>query len=107
MTSHKIVMQAQGLTKRYGQVVALDDTRTLLQLYAGKSLRLKLQPSRLPPALQPLLRAEEGGYCTLALHDVAQLEGVLAKLREGGIQVEDMQLIEADLEDVFMEIVRR
>ena len=92
---------------KQGQVVALDDTRTLLQLYAGKSLRLKLQPSRLPPALQPLLRAEEGGYCTLALHDVAQLEGVLAKLREGGIQVEDMQLIEADLEDVFMEIVRR
>jgi ABC-2 type transport system ATP-binding protein len=43
----------------------------------------------------------------LALHEVSQLEGVLAQLREAGIKVEDMQLIEADLEDVFMEIVRQ
>jgi ABC-2 type transport system ATP-binding protein len=92
---------------KQGQVVALDDTQALLQRYAGKSLRLKLDRLRIPAGLQPQLRSEDGGYCTLALHEVSQLEGVLAQLREAGVKVEDMQLIEADLEDVFMEIVRR
>ncbi|HQR61327.1 MAG TPA: ABC transporter ATP-binding protein, partial [Methylophilaceae bacterium] len=111
LTTHYLE-EAEALCSRVamlkqGQIVALDDTRTLLQRYAGKSLRLRLDALHIPAGLRPLLRSEEGGYCTLALHEVGQLEGVLAQLREAGIKVEDMQLIEADLEDVFMEIVRQ
>jgi ABC-2 type transport system ATP-binding protein len=92
---------------KQGQVVALDSTRNLLQRYAGKSLRLRLQPPQLPAVLQPMLRSEEGGYTTLALHDAGQLEGVLVELRQAGIWLEDIQLIESDLEDVFLELVRQ
>ena len=89
-----------------GEIVALDSTENLLNRVPGKSLLLKLAPARLPDALAGLLRAHEGNRYTLALSDVAQVEDVLIALRASSIRIEDMQLIEPDLEDVFMEIVR-
>lgn len=91
---------------KQGEIVALDSTVNLLNRVPGKKLRLKLAPARLPHSLSHLLRNQEGDSFTLALNEAAQLEFVLAGLRAGGIKVEDMQLIEPDLEDVFMEIVR-
>ena len=90
---------------KQGKVVALDSTHNLLNRFPGKNLRLRLQPDHLPEVLLPLLRAHEGGVYTLALNEVSQVEQVLAELRAAGIRIEDMQLIEADLEDVFVEIV--
>ena len=43
----------------------------------------------------------------LALTDVTQVEPVLAQIRQASIAVEDMQLIEADLEDVFVDLVSK
>lgn len=91
---------------KQGRIVALDSTANLLKRVPGKSLRLRLAPARLPEALSPLLRSQEDDTLTLALTEAAEVEGVLAALREAGVRVQDMQLIEADLEDVFMEIVR-
>lgn len=90
---------------KQGKVVALDTTENLLNRLPGKHLRLKLEPYRLPDSLKPLLRGENNGFYTLALNEVAQLEGVLAALRNADIKVEDLQLIEADLEDVFVRVV--
>ncbi len=91
---------------KQGEVVALDSTENLLNRVPGKNLRLKLLPARLPLSLTHMLRGQEGDSFTLALSEAAQVEFVLAELRSAGIGVEDMRLIEADLEDVFMEIVR-
>lgn len=91
---------------KQGEIVALDSTENLLNRVPGKHLMLRLSPSRLPDTLAGLLRAQEGDRYTFALTDVAQVEFVLAELRNAAVQVEDMQLSEADLEDVFMEIVR-
>jgi ABC-2 type transport system ATP-binding protein len=92
---------------KQGRVVALDSTHNLLNLLPGKQLRLRLDPARLPESLTPLLRSGDGDRFTLALNDVADLETVLGALRLEGIKVEDLELLEADLEDVFMEIVRQ
>jgi ABC-2 type transport system ATP-binding protein len=92
---------------KQGEIVALDSTRNLLERYSRKSLRLRLEPQCLPARLQPLLRSQENDVFTLALQGAAELEQVLACLREEGIRVEDLQLLEADLEDVFVEIVRQ
>lgn len=89
---------------KQGEIVALDSTRNLLNRMPGKRLRLKLN-GELPNVLQPLVREQEEGECILVLADVAQLESILADLRLAGVTVEDMQLIEADLEDVFVELV--
>ncbi len=87
-----------------GQIIALDSTANLLKKLPGKNLRLKLSMA-LPETLRPLLRHEEAFEYMLALTEVTQVERILAELRQANIVVEDMQLIEADLEDVFVDLV--
>jgi len=91
---------------KQGEIVALDSTANLLNHFPGKNLRLKLG-SALPQSLSAMLRNEEDGEYMLALSEVTQVEYVLAELRSANVVVEDMQLIEADLEDVFVELVGR
>jgi ABC-2 type transport system ATP-binding protein len=59
----------------------------------------------MPVTIQALLRNQENGIYTFALNDMTQIELVLSSLRAAGIKVMDMQLNEADLEDVFMSLV--
>jgi ABC-2 type transport system ATP-binding protein len=91
---------------KQGEIVALDSTENLLNRVPGKNLLVKLLPAELPERLRPLCRAQEGNVFTLALNEVTQLEDVLAQLRQAGVRIEDVQLTEADLEDVFMRIVK-
>ena len=90
---------------KQGQIVALDTTANLLNTFAGKNLRVKLGDVILPNSIAPLMRSVDKGVFTLSLSDVAQVEFVLAELRAANLKVQDMQLIEADLEDVFLSLV--
>lgn len=91
---------------KQGQIIALDSTANLLKKIPGKNLRLKLSAA-LPETLRPLLRHEEAHEYMLALTDATQIERILAEIRQASIVVDDMQLIEADLEDVFVDLVSR
>ena len=93
-----------GMMKQ-GEIVALDSTANLLNKFAGKQLRLTLGNVSLPANIQALLRNQENGIYTFALNDMTQIELVLSSLRAADIKVMDMQLNEADLEDVFMSLV--
>ena len=93
-----------GMMKQ-GEIIALDSTSNLLNRFAGKKLRLTLGDIILPVKIQPLLRNQENGIYTFALNDMTQIELVLSSLRSADIKVIDMQLNEADLEDVFMSLV--
>jgi len=93
-----------GMMKQ-GELVALDSTANLLNKFAGKKLSLTLGEVSLPEAIRPMLRAQEKGVHTFALSDMAQIELVLSNLRTANIPVVDMQLQEADLEDVFLSLV--
>lgn len=93
-----------GLMKQ-GEIVALDSTQNLLNKFAGKSLRLTLGDVSLPSNIQALVRNQDRGIFTFALTDMAQIEFVLSALRNVNIKVIDMQLNEADLEDVFLSLV--
>ncbi len=111
LTTHYLE-EAEALCSRVammkqGEIIALDSTRNLLDRFPGKNLRLKLGGASLPSSLASLLRNEEDGEHVLALSDVAQIEFVLAELRSANIAVEDMRLTEADLEDVFVDLVGR
>lgn len=92
---------------KQGEIIALDSTSNLLNRFPGKNLRLKLGSGPLPPSMLSVLRAEDNGVYTLALNELAQIEYVLAELRNANITVEDLQLTEADLEDVFVDLVGR
>lgn len=109
LTTHYLE-EAEALCERVammkqGEIVALDTTANLLNKLAGKNLRLKLGDAMLPTTLLPLLKNGENGVFTLALTELNQVEFVLGELRKAKANIEDMQLFEADLEDVFMSLV--
>ena len=93
-----------GMMKQ-GQIVALDSTANLLNKFSGKHLRLTLGNVLMPAHVEALVRHAEDGIYTFALDDMAQIEFVLSALRTADIKVLDMQLNEADLEDVFLSLV--
>jgi len=109
LTTHYLE-EAEALCSRVGmmkqgEIVALDSTANLLNKFAGKKLRLTLGNVSLPDNIQSLLRHQEDGIFTFALSDMVQIEFVLSALRTANIKVIDMQLSEADLEDVFLSLV--
>ena len=89
---------------KQGEVVALDSTRNLLDRLQSKQLRLKLSGA-LPASLLSLQRAECRGYVILNLSATSEVERILAELRAASVGVEDLQMIETDLEDVFLNIM--
>jgi ABC-2 type transport system ATP-binding protein len=88
-----------------GRVVALDTTDNLLRRFATHSLRVRL----LHPEISRSLGATcgEGGWTSFALESYAEIEPTLARLREAGAEILEMQLGEADLERVFVEVMNR
>ncbi len=86
-----------------GRVIALEDKATLLgQGSARRDIMLRLDPPGLPPALEPLLLRREGSKVWLRLADIDQLGGVLAQVQAAGARVRDFEVVELDLEQVFV-----
>jgi ABC-2 type transport system ATP-binding protein len=89
---------------KQGRVVALDRTSNLLAGTASTMLRFKTDQS-LPPDLAARGRVT-GRIAQLKAHDAADVETLLARLREAGVRVEDLEIGRADLEDVFLDIMQ-
>jgi ABC-2 type transport system ATP-binding protein len=47
-----------------------------------------------------------GRIVQLKAHDAAEVETLLAALRQSGVRVEELEIGRADLEDVFLEIMQ-
>jgi ABC-2 type transport system ATP-binding protein len=108
LTTHYLE-EAEALCSRVamlkqGNIVALDSIRNLISSISGCSVRLRLAPNVLPPALQPLMTDREEEYHILALTEYSELEHVMAALRTAGSQVLEMQVLQPDLEKVFVRI---
>jgi len=92
---------------KQGRIVALDTTQNLLHLHSGCYVELRLQPDRLPETLAALVALRrEGGY-RLALRDYTDVERVIAELRSAGIAIQEMELLQPDLEEIFVQIMHR
>jgi ABC-2 type transport system ATP-binding protein len=86
-----------------GRVVALDRTSNLLAGTAHQMLRFKTDDT-LPTDLAAQARVT-GRIAQLAAHDAAEVEQLLARLRQSGVRIEDLEIGRPDLEDVFVEIM--
>ncbi len=113
LTTHYLE-EAQALCNRIamlkaGRVVALDSTSALIKRISGSQLVVRLAQGKLPDLLKPLVTHPDelvfGNKYTLRVNDYADVEPILASLREAGAVIEDMQLQQADLEDVFIQIM--
>ena len=89
---------------KQGRVVALDRTTALLAGTASTMLSFKLdQP--LPAALGANARVT-GRTVQITAHDAREVESILSVLHAAGCDPEDLEIGRADLEDVFIEIMR-
>ena len=106
LTTHYLE-EAEALCHRIamlklGRVVALNRTSELLKMASGNVLRFKID-GELPRALAEQARVT-GRIVQLPAHNAAEIEHYLATVRQAGIQVEDIEIRKADLEDVFLEV---
>jgi ABC-2 type transport system ATP-binding protein len=92
-----------------GRVVALDSTAALIGRISGSQLVVKLSGGKLPSSLHALVSHPDellaGDKYTLRVNHHDEVEGILATIRSSGATLEDLQLHQADLEDVFMQVM--
>jgi ABC-2 type transport system ATP-binding protein len=108
LTTHYLE-EAEALCARIamlklGRVVALDRTANLLAGTASTMLRFKTDDA-LPDDVAAHARVT-GRIAQVTAHDAAEVEAILARLRAAGVRVEELEIGRADLEDVFLEIMR-
>ena len=107
LTTHYLE-EAEALCHRIamlklGRVVALNRTSELLKMASGNVLRFKID-GELPKALADVARVT-GRIVQLPAHNAAEIEHYLTTVRQAGLQVEDVEIRKADLEDVFLEVM--
>ena len=91
---------------KQGRIVALDETANLLKGFSGVRMRVRLEPNGLPAALDRFHAGDEGALRVLQVQDYLQVEAVLAGLREAGVRIMELEILQADLEDVFVQVMR-
>jgi ABC-2 type transport system ATP-binding protein len=113
LTTHYLE-EAQALCGRIGMLkggclVALDRTQALLERLAGVQMTLRVSGA-LPAALRAQViepaRDAATGRVTLRLAQPGDVETVLATCRAAGVAVEEIEVGRADLEDVFLQLMR-
>jgi ABC-2 type transport system ATP-binding protein len=90
-----------------GRIAALDTTRNLLGNFSGLELRLHLDRDTLPPGVPGRVLEADGANFKLRLASYRELEEALARLREAGTGILEMELHPPDLEEVFLRFTGR
>jgi ABC-2 type transport system ATP-binding protein len=87
-----------------GRVVALDTKHNLLSRFAG--LTARVSSPRLPHRWYERVLRQDAGLFHLRLDSYAELEELLRDLRSEEIAISELSLAEADLEQVFLRIIK-
>jgi ABC-2 type transport system ATP-binding protein len=88
-----------------GRIVALDKTSDLLKAASSNVLRFKVD-AELPKALAEKARIT-GRIVQFPANDALEVERYLAAVREAGLVAQDVEIRKADLEDVFLDVMRQ
>jgi ABC-2 type transport system ATP-binding protein len=114
LTTHYLE-EAQAMCQRVamlraGKVVALDSMSALIRRISGSQLNVHLASGELPADLRHLVAHDQqdngsGNQYSLRVNEYAEVETILARLRESGAVIDEMQLQQADLEDIFLQIM--
>ncbi|HLF12710.1 MAG TPA: ABC transporter ATP-binding protein [Gammaproteobacteria bacterium] len=91
---------------KQGRVVALDSTANLLKRVHHLFLRVRLV-GELPEELRALEHGGTAGAHVLRLRGYDDVEQTLATVRRAGCRIEEMELMQPDLEDVFVDVMQR
>lgn len=110
LTTHYLE-EAEALCNRVavlkqGRIVALDSMHNLVRSTRGYTLELRLSTDALPSALDMWRGKHDGSLLSLEIKDYSEVETILSLLRQSGVQILDMQLLQPDLETVFRKIMK-
>ena len=108
LTTHYLE-EAEALCNRiamlkHGRLLALEKTSTLLSNAAASVLHFKTDQA-LPTELAARARVT-GRVVEWPAHSPEEIEHCLAVLRQTDIQIEDLEIRKADLEDVFIQLMQ-
>lgn len=92
---------------KQGRIVTLDSIQNLISNCTCHSIRLRLSPDTLPTDLQKQSIGYSDGYHILKTNGYSDIEPALARLRESGVQVLEMKILQSDLEEVFVNIMKQ
>jgi ABC-2 type transport system ATP-binding protein len=93
---------------KQGQIVALDSTKNLLARFSEKYLKVTLgEGALLPRELLPRVSASTRQEYILALHDYFEVEKVVSALRGAGVAIQELEILQPDLEEAFVKIMRK
>ncbi len=111
LTTHYLE-EAQAMCNRVamlrgGKVVALDTMKSLIRRISGSQLIVHIASGALPDDLKHLVSeaSSDGAKVSLRVNEYAEVEQILSRLREAGVVIDEMQLQQADLEDIFLQIM--
>src|SRR5471030_1668254 len=113
LTTHYLE-EAQAMCQRVamlksGKLMAPDTMSALIRRIAGSQLQVHLKHGALPADLQHLVLHPEERQApnkfSLRVNEYSEVEQILARLREAGAEIDEMQLQQADLEDIFLQIM--
>jgi ABC-2 type transport system ATP-binding protein len=110
LTTHYLE-EAEALCARIamlkeGRVVALDSTANLVKRVHHLVLRLRVAGA-LPEELHALEHRGADGTHVLRLRSYDDVAQALASVRSAGCRIEEMELVQPDLEDAFVDVMRR
>ncbi len=88
-----------------GEMVALEKTSVLLKSATSQVLRFKLD-GELPTSVAALARVT-GRIVQVPVNNALDIETCLNTVRSAGLVAEDVEIRQADLEDVFLEVMNR
>ena len=112
LTTHYLE-EAQALCNRVavmkaGRIVALDETDALLKRFSAGALLLRIAGGTLPVSLQArrLPPLPEDDRYRLSLDDYAEIGPIMAAIQAEGGTIQDMEVTQPDLEDVFLRLMQ-
>ena len=92
---------------RSGKIVALDSTKNLLKQFASKNLKVRLHKNNFKKISKiigiPNFEQNDDWYI-FKLKKVSDASKIIEVLNQSKIQILDMELIESDLEDIFLKL---
>ncbi|MDR1164075.1 MAG: ABC transporter ATP-binding protein [Candidatus Accumulibacter sp.] len=109
LTTHYLE-EAESLCERiamlnHGRIVALDTTRNLLSENANRMLSMRLKNGNLLPETLRGRAVLDKGAWVFRLNTLEDIEPLLAAVRESAQVFEELQLVQTDLEDVFVRVM--
>lgn len=110
LTTHYLE-EAQSLCSRIamlkaGQIIALDKTENLLRRTHTHVLEVHLaEPCALSSTILQRARSAGGLAMSFEFEDYSEVENILRGLREAGAKILEMEIVQPDLEDVFLKLM--